>query len=416
VGGHRQMTDDIRSIHCAATVLGGQLLAEFDRDRPASLDALQGKESGDAGPGLSSLIRRLLVLAVDGLASMQVGPGAFAFTRRCEVRDGVPTTRLEGVSHRYTAIVALGARHLPTHLQRGMLGGLTAAETAEAVVDRIGRTPGLGDAAMAFWAAAETGAKNLEQAAGLVDEALSRETTPAVVDLAWTVSGAVSARELVDTEHRLRDARRKLLSARGPHGIFGHTVDGGTSRWRAHVGCFADQVYPIQALARLHAADPDAEALAAAQGAADRIVALQGDAGQWWWHYDRRTGGVVEGYPVYSVHQHAMGPMALLALAQAGGRVDADAIARGMHWLEHPPETGESMIRPDWAMTWRKVARREPGKAVRAVRAGLTAARPGLRARPLDPLFPPGTVDRECRPYELGWLLDTWLPGMVSPT
>lgn len=411
MGGRSQMTDDIRTVHSTGAGLGGRLLAELGRDRPGPLDGLPG--NGSAEDGLAALIRRLLVLGVDGLACMQVGPGAFAFTRRAVLHDGTPTTRLEGVSHRYTAIVALGARHLPADLQRALLGGLTAAETAEAVVERIGRSPGLGDAAMAFWAAAATGAKNLEAAAGLVDGALSRQTAPEVVHLAWVLSGSVAARELLDTEHRLQDARRRLLATQGAFGIFGH-VAGGSGR-RSHVGCFADQVYPIQALSRLHACDPDDGALAAAQQAADRIVELQGPDGQWWWHYDVRTGDVLEGYPVYSVHQHAMGPMALLALAQAGGRVDAGAIARGMRWLERAPEIGDTLIREDWAMTWRKVARREPGKAVRAVRAGLTSVRPGLRAAPLDRLFPPVSVDRECRPYELGWLLDTWLPGLVGP-
>ena len=27
----------------------------------------------------------------------------------------------------------------------------------------------------------------------------------------------------------------------------------------------------------------------------------------------------------------------------------------------------------------------------------------------LDRVYPPGVVDHECRPYELGWLLYTWL-------
>ena len=85
------------------------------------------------------------------------------------------------------------------------------------------------------------------------------------------------------------------------------------------MGSFAAQVYPIQALARLHRSADDQEALAVANSVAAAICTAQGEAGQWWWHYDGRTGGVVEGYPVYSVHQHAMGPMALLDLAEAGG-------------------------------------------------------------------------------------------------
>ena len=95
-------------------------------------------------------------------------------------------------------------------------------------------------------------------------------------------------------------------------------------------------MYPIQALARLHGSADDPEALATAETVAGVICGAQGAAGQWWWHYDSRTGGVVEGYPVYSVHQHAMAPMALLDLADAGGTSYIDAICRGLGWMAEP--------------------------------------------------------------------------------
>jgi len=60
-------------------------------------------------------------------------------------------------------------------------------------------------------------------------------------------------------------------------------------------------------------------------------------------------------------------------------------------------------------MIWRKVARGDRGKMVRGLRATSTRLRPGLQLPWLDLLFPPGAVDYECRPYELGWLLYTWL-------
>ena len=60
------------------------------------------------------------------------------------------------------------------------------------------------------------------------------------------------------------------------------------------------------------------------------ICELQGPDGQWWWHYDTRTGKVVEGYPVYSVHQDSMAPMALLDLEDAGGPQHSEAITRGL--------------------------------------------------------------------------------------
>ena len=115
--------------------------------------------------------------------------------------------------------------------------------------------------------------------------------------------------------------RDRLLEAQGPTGVFPHALPASSlGRLRAHVGCFADQVYPIQALARLAAADGDAVAMGAANRCAAAICAVQGSAGQWWWHYDARDGSVVERFPVYSVHQHAMAPMALFDLRRMRGR------------------------------------------------------------------------------------------------
>jgi hypothetical protein len=40
--------------------------------------------------------------------------------------------------------------------------------------------------------------------------------------------------------------------------------------------------------------------------------------------------------------------------------------------------------------------------------------RPSLRLAGLDRVFPPGRIDYECRPYELGWLLYAWLASGVA--
>ncbi len=171
-------------------------------------------------------------------------------------------------------------------------------------------------------------------------------------------------------------------------------------------------MYPLQALARLHRSGDDPAALRAATSCADRICALQGDGGQWWWHYDARTGRVVEGYPVYTVHQHAMGPMALLDLADAGGGDYRHAIERGLSWIAEPAELGPAagpMILDGDGLTWRKVWRGDPHKVVRAAHGLASRALPALRAPGVNHLFRPTAIDRECRPYEFGWLLFTWL-------
>src|SRR5262249_8157521 len=154
-----------------------------------------------------------------------------------------------------------------------------------------------------------------------------------------------------------------LMDAQTKSGLFPHVLPRRALSWsRAHVGCFADQVYPIQALARLAAAEDDFGALEAAERCADAICDLQGTAGQWWWHYDVGARSVVEPYPVYSVHQHAMAPMALMELYEAGGGDRLPETVAGLQWLDRHPESRRPLVSDRHALIWRKIGRREPRK------------------------------------------------------
>jgi hypothetical protein len=375
--------------------------------RPAPrLDRLRALDEGSA-----ELVDRLLAVARTGLPGMQLPDGTMCSTRRFSATGliGEP----EGCSLRYTAITALGARHLDIPGQRAILAGRTVGEVCDVLVDRLSSTSSLGDAALAVWATAACSHDGLERALGRLDVLDSGPGPRYIVDLAWAVSGLVAARSLVDVECRLDRTRARLLdSLSGTRQLFGHVTEADlTSSYRRHVGCFGDQVYPIQSLSRLHASADDPAALAAAERCAERLCQQQGPAGQWWWHYDARTGEVIEGYPVYTVHQYATAPMALFDLAEAGGQVDLDAIRRGLGWLTSAPEVSDVLILDRPGLTVRRVARRDPGKLVRGLRAAASKVRPGTQLAGLDRLWPPSAVQRECRPYELGWLLDCWLSG-----
>ncbi|MEU7690497.1 hypothetical protein [Microbispora hainanensis] len=372
------------------------------------------------GPGApAGLLPAMVDLAVRGLPPGFVD-GEFVFTRRGVRRpDGTWDAVAEGRSVRYSAIVALGVATLPEERQRAALAGDTAADLAGRLVGRLPGVRGLGDAALICWAAAETGHPGLDEAlrhlAGIDRQASSGQVY--TVEAAWELAALVAARTALgastELDGRLERARARLLGGLAADRLYRHVLgpsSGPLVPWyRAHVGCFADQVYPLQALARLHAAVGDADALAAAEQVAAGICAAQGAEGQWWWHYDARTGAVVEGYPVYSVHQLAMAPMALLDLADAGGTAYLDEIAEGVRWMSERPESGESLIDERLSLTWRKAARADPKKLVRGLRAVATRTRPTARLATLDRFYPPVAVDRECRPYELGWLLYAWL-------
>jgi hypothetical protein len=357
-------------------------------------------------------IGHLIALSIKALPSTYLASQkAFAQTVR---RDpSAPSgLRPEGVNLRYAAIAALGLDSSTPEAQKAVLGDLSVAELVEIIAERATTAEDPGSVALAAWAAAEI----LGETTGPIFDRLSRFIRNAVsiptVDFSWTLTALVAAYRVQPTDELrvlMNFAAQRLMAAQGVDGIFPHHLPREElGRFRAHVGCFADQVYPIQALARYAHATDMPYALEAANRCAKQIVDLQGEAGQWWWHYDCRTGKVVEGFPVYSVHQHAMAPMALFDLFECGGDDHRAAIDLGLTWLRTHPESTEELIDETTGAIWRKVGRKEPAKAARKIRAVTTSLSPNFRIAALDKAFPPGPVDYECRPYELGWLLYAW--------
>lgn len=363
--------------------------------------------AADADQESAALVGLMLASAVALLPEMYCD-GTFVFRLNGHQRDDHWRLSPVGISSRYAAIAALGVMRLPTVAQREILRGETCDHLIGCLLDRVNRISSLGDVAIICWAAAEANHSNLCLGLRRLAELSRLQHQYPVVDAAWSVTALVAARAITDVEESLTQSRDLLLHSRGlvlyPH------VAGRNGPWyRSHVGSFADQIYPLQAMARLHASADDPQALTMANAIANSICAAQGAAGQWCWHYDSRTGDRVEEYPVYTVHQHAMAPMALMDLAEAHGDDHMDAVMRGVRWLTDPPEIDEPLVLSEPPVIWRKVARTDRHKAVRGLRSASSRIRPGWRLPMLDRIFPPAAVDHECRPYELGWLLLAWL-------
>ncbi len=366
-----------------------------------------------ANPGCAALVPRLLALATRGLPLMyRPEMHSFAFTRK--LSRGALSIR--GQSLRYEAIVLLGACRAEETTQRLLLAGSTAAESVARLVGLLSSVRNLGDAALVTWAAAECGSSATAEAARRLCERLRCDASGLTVEHAWVLSALTAARGMIELGAEVAATRERLLACFGGAGpLFSHWLTPRFgSRFRRHVACFADQVYPIQALARDYDASGDPRSLEVASAAAGRICRLQGPAGQWWWHYDVRTGDVIEGYPVYAVHQDAMAPMALFDLVEAGGPAFSAAVARGLEWLTCCPEVTQPLIADDLALVWRSVRRADPGKCVRKVRAAVRFISKSAHVQVLDRVFPPTVVDHEDRPYHLGWILFAWLRGMSA--
>ncbi|MGD0897234.1 MAG: hypothetical protein ABR915_05315 [Thermoguttaceae bacterium] len=226
------------------------------------------------------------------------------------------------------------------------------------------------------------------------------------MELAWLVSGALH-------EHARRPTGDTgQLVEQGVESLWGrfcadsqlmlHALPQAPTkeRWRRFIANFADQIYSVQALSLDAIVRKRSRSLETAHACASRLVALQGERGQWWWHYDVRRGGcVARHYPVFSVHQYGMAPMALAALAEAGGTDFRSAADKGRAWL-NANELNATLIDRDWKTIWRDI---EPADSLpRRVIRDLKSLYGGPARRP------PATrleINFETRPYEWGWCL-----------
>jgi len=235
-------------------------------------------------------------------------------------------------------------------------------------------------------------------------ESLALFTT---METAWLVSGLLhvcrrsgngAARTCLETAVAELHGRFSPEAA-----LFGHASAAApfAHRLRRWIANFADQIYSVQALSFRTLKGGGSDDLAVAKAAASRLVELQGSLGQWWWHYDPRHGRVAQNFPVYSVHQHAMAPMALMACTQAGGGNFDAPVELSHRWIAKN-ELGVNMLDRTAGTLWRDIELRENSLARVARHALSVVGRASDRAPPpKDRLM----VNYETRPYEWAWCL-----------
>ncbi len=287
---------------------------------------------------------------------------------------------------------------------------LDPARTLDAMAELAKRHRYDGGAGLVIWANAVWDGLPLDELlakAGFSFEDFDNFAPPLTsMETAWLVSGLVHELKRTGdatTEDRARTAVAELLDRfREETRIMLHATDAAplSHRMRRNVANFADQIYSVQALSFAGIVLEHSTATDTAEKLADRLVELQGNLGQWWWHYDPRDGGVAQAYPVYAVHQHGMAPMALAALRAAGRTDYTQAAELGRAWLKRN-ELNMGMI-DDYAQTiWRDIEYQE-NKAAGTIRkfrsvvgwkGEITAAAEDL------------VVNYETRPYEWAWCL-----------
>ena len=353
-------------------------------------------------------IRLLVQMAVNALPQMFYEKEQL-FCHKLKRTDSGMTR--EGISHRYTMMTLMGLHRLE---QCGVQPFVEIKAVFDGLVASLG-SPGsswvktTGDLGLLLWTCALLAPDRLTEVASRVEanSALTRFSggrQHCTVESAWLLTGLSHAcladpARISDFQSLAVETYGRLVRNQGNKGFFGSYAKNRSLKGmvRGSIGSFADQVYPIYAFTQFAKAFKDPNASERALDCARAICDAQGPLGQWWWHYNSETGNVINQFPVFSVHQHAMGPMALLALGEARGSDFSPWIHKGLNWLTDN-ELSFEMRDSSSQVIWRCIARPEYRRYMNAVRNALSKRDVLESHQDLHIVF-------ECRPYELGWLL-----------
>ncbi len=348
----------------------------------------------------------LVKLSVAGLKRMY-DPEEKLFCIRAFKQEGGPGGGIvhEGLSVRYTIISLLG---LHAFERQGGRSPVDIEAGLDILFRKVRSGGDLGDTGLFLWLIARIDPKLLNRYYGdlEIETLWDRYRSSALaqtMELSWVLTGLSLAAQSVrgGAEALSSVARAAFETLRrnyGGRGIFGHQGRGTLSGLlRGRVGSFADQVYPIYALSSYAEIFRDRAALKMALDCAGQVCRLQGPDGQWWWHYDMKSGRVLGRYPVYSVHQDGMAPMALQAVGSAAGVDFSMHVNRGLLWLTGRNELGRNLVETGSGLIWRSFYQKPHKKYADRIACIL-----GLERETC-----PGDLNMlyECRPYHLGWLL-----------
>ena len=173
---------------------------------------------------------------------------------------------------------------------------------------------------------------------------------------------------------------------------------------RRRFASFASQTYLTLACYAYGELAGDTRAIEIANTCTRKIIARQGPNGEWPWFFDATSGRVVDFYEIYSVHQCGMAP-AFLEHAERHGVAEArSAIIKGFNWVLGQNQLKIPMLVTNLHMTIRSQVRK--GELHTKMWRVLRPFQNSFLGREAALIDPDGLeLRRECRSYELGWIL-----------
>jgi hypothetical protein len=267
----------------------------------------------------------------------------------------------------------------------------------------------VGDLGLLLWLAVRRESSEADRIARMLEDRMAKTNLDSLpgMEIAWMLTGTAfheSASSKGSSEIRGKLMDYYFHHRVAPAGLSLHCGSG----WRRRFPNFATQIYSLHALSICARLFNDERCARQAIRIADILKALQRPNGGWPWLYDASRGIVVEPFEVYSVHQHAMGPMGLWELHEATGYDVREMLRLSMNWLDSNNELSFPMIDDATGLIYRSIRRSQPWSRL-AIYSRTARSFAGLRpddgrsgrVRHLE-------MNLTCRPYELGWALEAW--------
>ena len=370
----------------------------------------QNKELQRSKENQKELIDELVELAVNGLNDMFIESELeFALKKKLDGEDLI----LEGRNTRYTLINLIGLYKAECN---GFKINIDLKKVLKNKIKNANKLDGVGDIGLLLWATSLISYEELPKLLTKINfqnilTSYKDAESKLTMELSWLLIGLLMASTFSTTFKKsvgnLSDIVYKILRNNyGGKGIFTHlSTDSPHGKFRGNIASFADQVYPIYAFVLYSQQTGNEESLLIAEETALKICQFQGENGEWMWHYNASTGEVISKYPVYSVHQDAMAPMALFAIQKATKKNYEEHIARGLDWLTKNPLQYNMISRKNNAI-WRAI---EPDNTHRKIRSTLSSL--GLN---LPNEYKNLEVLKECWSYHLGWILHAFAGRTTS--
>ena len=341
-------------------------------------------------------------IALTRLPELQVANGLFRATAKLDgVEDqGPPPTALSAacivlVGLRRADEVGLDQPFATGALRTTVLGALSGPEAHA------------GDIGLALWAESrDDGGAIGELTASLQRVGARKFETLPLEQLAWAVTGLTEASVLAGDAGQLGSLREEataaLVSRAEDSGLFAEEG----KRRNAHAAPVGNQFHVLNSLCQTMRADSGSEAAGLAQSLATALLELQRPDGSWPGLVDPQRGEAAALYPVLTVTQIALAPIALRVAGDQGleGGFEA-SINSGLAWAQGGNVLGFDLVHESESRLDRGILpRREPG----AVARGFSNASRRFRGR-LPDLDPDRLIlDPAVSSEDLGWVLEAW--------